>query len=233
MSDLVKYSDGKIDTSMDLLRLYLDRYRGEITLACSFSIEDTVLIDMIMKIDPKTEIFTIDTGRLPEETYRIWEKIEERYKIKITPYFPNMVDVESMIARIGINGFYYSLQNRKECCRVRKIEPLKRALKNKKAWICGLRKEQGITRENIETVEQDENGVLKINPLADWTFEDLLEYSNCHDLPLNELYQKGYTSIGCEPCTRVPTDPDDPRSGRWWWEDSLHKECGLHIKEKL
>ncbi len=217
----------------EILNHFLEEFKGNIALATSFGAEDQVLTHMVCSIDPKCEIFTLDTGRLPEETYRVWERTERRYGIKIVPYYPEREAVEELVLKQGINGFYESIEKRKECCRVRKIEPLKRALKDKRAWITGLRREQSVTRVEAKAIEHDETfGLLKLNPLFGWSTEDVWAYIKAHNIPYNELHEKGYPSIGCEPCTRAVKEGEDIRSGRWWWESPEHKECGLHIKKE-
>ncbi len=214
-----------------LLREFLKGHKGKIVLATSFGAEDQVLTHMVVTIDPDTEIFTLDTGRLPEETYSVWERTERLYKIKIRPFFPDRKEVERLVLDQGINGFYESIENRKRCCRVRKIEPLRRALENREVWITGLRREQSITRQDLRVVEYDETfGLIKLNPLLEWSTEQVWDYIKKHNIPYNSLHDRGYPSIGCAPCTRAVNEGEDIRGGRWWWESPEHKECGLHLK---
>jgi len=214
------------------LQYFLERYKGKIALASSMSIEDQVLTDMIVKLDKCAKIFTLDTGRLPNETYNLIEKTNENYDIKLDVMFPDNNKVETMVKSRGVNLFYNSVEERKLCCSVRKIEPLKRVLQGLDVWICGLRREQSVTRERIDAVEYDENNkMIKINPLYNWSEDDVWEYIRKHNVPYNVLYKKNYLSIGCAPCTRAVNEGEDIRSGRWWWENPETKECGLHIKQ--
>lgn len=217
----------------ELLDCFLKEYRGKIAFSSSFGAEDQVLTDLILKIDNEANIFTLDTGRLPYETYDVMDRTNLKYKTKIKVYFPNNQDVESLYQKQGINGFYESIENRKECCFVRKIAPLKRALNGVDVWITGLRAEQSSTRELMQLFEWDEsNRVIKLNPLILWSESDVWNYIRENGVPYNTLHDKGYPSIGCAPCTRAVEAGADIRSGRWWWENPEHKECGLHIKEK-
>ncbi len=216
----------------DILRYFLSKYGKKIALASSLSIEDQVLTDMILKIDVNVKIFTLDTGRLPYETYKLIDETNNFYDSKIDVLFPNSNLVEGMIKEKGMNLFYNSIEDRKLCCYNRKVEPLKRALKDLDAWICGLRKEQSITRESINVVEPDKNNnILKINPIINWTESEVWDYIRKNNVPYNNLYHKNYKSIGCAPCTREIKEGEDSRSGRWWWENPETKECGLHIKQ--
>lgn len=202
-----------------------------IALASSFSIEDQVLTDMIMKVCPDIQIFTLDTGRLFQETYDVMEKTFLKYNKEIEVLFPDREAVESMVREHGPNLFYYSIENRKLCCRIRKVDLLKGKLATLDAWICGLRSEQSVTRANIDKIEWDEgNGLAKLNPLADWSEDDVWQYIKENNLPYNELHEKGFPSIGCAPCTRAVKEGEDIRAGRWWWEHPDLKECGLHVK---
>ncbi len=217
----------------ELLEYFLKEYRGKIALSSSFGAEDQVLTDLILKIDNEANIFTLDTGRLPYETYDVMDRTNLKYKTKIKVYFPRSKDVEKLYQEQGINGFYDSVENRKECCYARKIAPLKRALEGIDVWITGLRAEQSLTRENMQLFEWDEgNSVIKLNPLIFWSEADVWNYIKKNSVPYNALHEKGYPSIGCAPCTRAVEEGADIRSGRWWWESPEHKECGLHIKEK-
>jgi len=220
-------------SSPEVLAWFLKEYNGKIALASSMGAEDQVLTDMIVKIDPSTKIFTLDTGRLFPETYELIEKTSLRYKINVRVYFPNSEQVEQMVSEKGINLFFHSIENRKECCHIRKIEPLKRAFKGLDVWICGLRREQSTTRTNNQLVEWDEaNGLIKLNPLIDWSEQQVWDYIKQNSVPYNVLHDKGFPSIGCQPCTRAIFPGEDVRAGRWWWENPETKECGLHNRKK-
>jgi len=211
----------------------LKKYGKKMALACSFGAEDVVLVDMVLKLDPGARIFTLDTGRLPQETYDVMEKIREKYKIDFEVYFPDTSAVEKMEREHGPSLFYKSIELRHLCCRIRKIDPLNRAFSGLSAWICGLRKGQAVTRTDIKKAEIDgsHDSIVKLNPLADWTEEDLWSYIRKNNVPYNILHDKNYPSIGCAPCTRAVKSGEDIRAGRWWWETPEQKECGLHSKK--
>ena len=213
----------------ETLEFFLKEFKGRIGLASSLGLEDQVLTHMISEIDPATKIFTLDTGRLFLETYELISKTEEKYNINIQIYFPDAAKVEDMVNKKGVNLFYESVENRKLCCHIRKIESLKRAFSDLDLWICGLRSEQSVTRINTKLLEWDEaNGLLKLNPLVNWNYKEVMDYIRKFDVPYNPLHDKGFLSIGCQPCTRAVEDGEDERSGRWWWEKPESKECGLH-----
>lgn len=217
-------------TAEEVLELALKTFGRKVGFASSFGAEDVVIIDMLAKIDKDAYIFSLDTGRLPQETYDVAEKIRKKYGVKVEFFFPDRDEVENMENEKGPNFFYKSLADRKFCCRIRKIVPLQRALGNLDAWITGLRREQAVTRAETSKFEIDEgnNGIYKVNPLADWTEADVWEYIKANEVPYNELHDKGYPSIGCAPCTRAVKRTEDVRAGRWWWESPENKECGLH-----
>lgn len=221
-------------TAGELLSWALKTFSPKIALASSFGAEDVVLIDRLVKLDPKVKIFTLDTGRLNEETYDVMDRIRRKYGVEIISYFPDAAKVEALERQKGFYSFRESIANRKECCGIRKVEPLKRALKGLDAWITGLRREQSVTRGAVKKVEIDPTlgGIIKINPLADWTNEQVWAYIKKNSVPTNKLHDLGYPSIGCEPCTRAIKPGEDVRAGRWWWESSGHKECGLHLKKR-
>ncbi|HXH07808.1 MAG TPA: phosphoadenylyl-sulfate reductase [Vicinamibacterales bacterium] len=216
----------------DLLRWALDTFGSRIALAASFGAEDVVLVDMLARLSREARVFTLDTGRLPQETYDLMDRIRERYALELEVFCPAAEAVESMVRRHGANLFYRSVELRKLCCGVRKVEPLARALAGLDAWITGLRREQAPTRRRIARIEWDEeHGLLKLNPLADWTWDDVWAYIRRHDVPYNALHDRGYPSIGCACCTRAVAPGEDPRAGRWWWEaDRSATECGLHAR---
>jgi len=201
------------------------------TFANSLGAEDMVLTDLIVKSGLSIEIFSLDTGRLPLETYDLIAAVQQHYGLKLNIYFPQSEGVENYVRSNGINAFYESVELRKGCCYVRKVEPLKRALAGKKAWITGLRAEQAATRVGLPQQEFDEgNGLEKFNPLADWSEKEIWTYIKQNAVPYNALHDKFYPSIGCAPCTRAISLGEDIRSGRWWWESPDSKECGLHVK---
>lgn len=218
-------------TPQDLLRWALDRFHPYITLACSFGLEDVALIDMSTKLSKRPRVFCLDTGRLHQETYEVMDRIRSQYGLNIEIYFPNHEAVERMVRAKGINLFYESVENRHECCGVRKVEPLGRALSGMKAWITGLRRSQSVTRTHNSKIELDgaHGGIVKINPLMDWTEEQVWDYVKKNQVPYNKLHEQGYPSIGCAPCTRAIKPGEDIRAGRWWWENPESKECGIHL----
>jgi len=202
---------------------------GGLTFASSLGAEDQVITDMIARHAPAIPLFTLDTGRLYQESYDLLAKTRDRYGPDISVFFPDAGQVERMVSEHGPNLFYDSVENRKLCCHVRKVEPLRRALAGKKAWIVGLRREQAVTRQALEPIQWDDaNGLVKIAPLAAWSESEVWEYIREHDVPYHPLHDRGFRSIGCAPCTRAVRDGEDARAGRWWWEHPEHKECGLH-----
>ena len=197
----------------------------------SFGLEDVALWDMMWKINRDASIKTLDTFRLPTETYSLMDRITTRYGVKIDVFFPDVDLVEDMVKEKGFNLFYRGVENRKMCCGVRKVEPLNRALMGLDAWVTGLRRDQGMNRGDTAIVEwEHDRGMYKINPLSNWGLDQVWDYVRQNDVPYNELHDKGFPSIGCAPCTRAVAPGEDPRAGRWWWEaDPNAKECGLHI----
>lgn len=217
-------------TPADILKIGVKAAKGPVSLACSFSVEDIVIIDMAHDLGLPIGIFALDTGRLNEETYEVADAVSERYKIKIDWFFPQHEAVERLEREKGLFSFRESLENRHECCHIRKVEPLGRALKGLAGWITGLRREQSVTRTALAPIEPDamNNGILKINPLLEWSEALVWEYAEARRIPTNRLHKQGYPSIGCAPCTRAVAPGEHPRAGRWWWENPEHKECGLH-----
>lgn len=211
-----------------------DRFGTNLALMSSFGLEDVALFDMFWRINPNARIMTLDTLRLPTETYTVMDRVRARYETKIEAFTPDLDAVSEMVRERGYNLFYMSVENRKLCCQIRKVNPLNQALSSVGAWITGLRRDQGMARGNTDIIQWDgahEN--YKINPLANWTFEQVREYVVANNVPYNELHDKGYPSIGCAPCTRSIQPGEDLRAGRWWWEaDPDAKECGLHLVEK-
>ena len=217
---------------LDGIIRHLSTSFSDVVFSTSFGKEDQVITHAIAANAKETQhgisVFTLDTGRLFEETYEVYHRTILKYKIPIIAYFPDQVAVQGLLEKKGPLSFYDSVENRKECCYIRKIEPLKRAIKGKKVWITGLRKEQSENRAGIEIVEMDEaNSILKVHPLFNWTEKEVDDYVNRHNVPVNALHKKGFPSIGCAPCTRAIQPGEDLRAGRWWWETSK-KECGLH-----
>lgn len=213
----------------NFLKVAAEAFSGKITLASSLGLEDQVITHMIAEQQLDIPVFMLDTGRMFQETYSLIERTRERYGLHIRLVFPDFRAVEEMVNSYGPNLFYESVENRKYCCRVRKTEPLKRALTGQSAWVTGLRKTQSVTREKLEKVMWDaENGLVKLSPLADWSLEDVRSFINKNNIPYNPLHDKGFPSIGCLPCTREVPEGGDIRDGRWWWEDPDKKECGLH-----
>ncbi|MDX9941759.1 MAG: phosphoadenylyl-sulfate reductase [Bacteroidales bacterium] len=216
-------------TAEDMLRQILELHGDKAVFSTSLGAEDQVITHMLMQINPEAKIFTLDTGRMFPETYEVIEKTEARYNMRIRVFFPDYKAVEHMVNTRGINLFYYSIENRKLCCHIRKIEPLKRALRGNQVWITGLRREQSPTRLDMRYSEWDEgNSIIKVNPLLDWTEKQVWDYIHQHKIPYNTLHDKGFPSIGCQPCTRAIEAGEDVRAGRWWWENPDSKECGLH-----
>jgi len=198
--------------------------------ASSLAAEDMVLTDMILRDKLNIGIFTLETGRLHAETLNVLERIKETYGYDVALYRPQPEAVEEYVKLHGLNAFYESVDMRKECCRIRKVEPLNRALQGRRAWVTGQRRAQSTTRAALDVQEQDEaHDMVKFNPLVDWSEEDVWHYIRSKDVPYNQLHDRGYPSIGCEPCTRAIQPGEDVRAGRWWWENPESKECGLHV----
>ncbi len=212
----------------DGLRLVSEQFAGHTRFSTSFGMEDQVITHIIAKQSLNVEIFTLDTGRLFQETYDVYDLTKQKYKATITPYFPDRNQVEELLRKKGPNSFYESVDNRKECCFIRKVEPLQRALANAKIWVTGLRADQSANRNSMEVIEWDEqHQLIKYNPLIHWSQQDVDSFIDQNNVPINSLHKKGFPSIGCAPCTRAILPGEDPRAGRWWWESSS-KECGLH-----
>lgn len=217
-------------TAQEGLALIADLFPGKVTFSTSLGQEDQVITQLIADAHLPISIFSLDTGRLFPETLELLSRTEAKYKQNIKVYYPTTDSVEKLVSDIGINGFYDSVENRKSCCFVRKVEPLRRALAGNEVWVTGLRAEQSANRSDMKRIEWDEgNQTLKYNPLLDWTFDEMIAYINDKKIPYNPLHDKGFVSIGCAPCTRAIMEGEDARAGRWWWEDSK-KECGLHAK---
>jgi len=219
------------DDATEVLTWGLKQYSPKIALACSFSVEDIAVIHLMKQVRDDVRVFALDTGRLNEETYECADRVSRELGVKLEWYFPKAADVERLETEKGLFSFRDSLNNRKECCGIRKVEPLNRALSTLDAWITGMRREQSVTRGELGVVEMDDahGGIAKLNPIAAWSEQDTWAYIREHNLPYNKLHDMGYPSIGCAPCTRAIRTGEDTRSGRWWWENPDHKECGLHV----
>lgn len=220
-------------TSVEKLRFLAEQHPGKVVFTTSFGYEDQVITDMIFDNNIDIKVITLDTGRLFPETYKVFRSTVERYKKEIQVYFPPADKVEEMVTRKGPFSFYESLENRKECCFIRKVIPLKRALSGNEIWITGLRASQSDNRSEMKEFEVDEgNNIVKFNPLKDWDLDKTIEYVKEKRVPYNVLHDKGFVSIGCQPCTRAIQPGEDFRAGRWWWEQGSGKECGLHEVKK-
>ena len=213
----------------EIIRWAGETFGSQIKMASSFGGEDVVVIDMIARVAPQIKVFTLDTGRLHDETYEVMQRIRERYGIELETMFPDRDAVERLVLEKGFYSFRESVDARRECCGIRKVEPLKRGLAGLKAWMTGLRRDQAVTRGDTGAVEWDAgNGIMKVNPLVEWTNDQVWEYVRANNVPYNRLHDQGFPSIGCAPCTRAVQPGEDIRAGRWWWELPENKECGLH-----
>jgi len=212
----------------DVLRWAIGKFHPSIKIACSF--QNLVVVHMALQIASDITIFAIDTGRLNEETYQCAEDLQQRLGVKIEWFFPRHEPVEQLEREKGLFSFKQSVENRQECCHIRKVEPLNRALSELDAWVTGLRRDQNVTRTETAKIELDQvhGGIIKINPIVDWSWDAVQDYVRAHDLPYNHLFDRGFLSVGCAPCTRPVRAGEEPRAGRWWWEQAAHKECGLH-----
>lgn len=216
----------------EALRNIAAAYPGQVVFSTSFSWEDQAITHYIFKEQLDIEVFTLDTGRMFPETYSTWSRTLEKYGRPITPYYPAAQPLQDFVAAKGPNSFYESVENRKQCCHIRKVEPLQRALKGKKVWITGIRAAHSPNRLDMQALEWDAgNQVVKYHPLLDWSTETLTRFISDNDIPYNPLHDRGFVSIGCAPCTRAIRPGEDFRAGRWWWEDAGKKECGLHVHE--
>lgn len=229
-AEQIQQLNESLQTPQEVLKWSLDNLHPRIAMASSFGAEDVVVIDMLIKINPKARIFTLDTGRLNQETYDVMDEIRKKYNVNIEVMFPDQNEVEQMVRINGLNLFYDSVGNRKLCCGIRKVHPLNRILSTLDGWITGLRADQTEVRSNANKIEFDEqhNNIIKINPIIEWTWEQTWDYIKKYDIPYNKLHDKGFPSIGCEPCTRAIKSGEPLRAGRWWWESDSQKECGLH-----
>lgn len=228
IADRITYQISGLNTT-DALKVLTDNFPGQVTFSSSFSFEDQVITHDILSNNLSVSIFTLDTGRLFAETYSVWNSTNQRYNTHIKAYYPSHELLENFIAEHGPNSFYESVANRKNCCYIRKVEPLQRALAGNKVWVTGLRAEHSNARHELPQVEWDEvNQVIKYHPILNWTTEEVGDYIRQYNIPYNPLHDRGFVSIGCAPCTRAIRPGEDFRAGRWWWEDADKKECGLH-----
>ena len=212
-----------------ILEIIAERFRGEIAFSTSFGLEDQALTHLIFSRDLPIRVFTLDTGRMFNETYSTWQQTLDKYKKPIESFFPNTQNVENMMTTKGTFSFYESVENRKECCAIRKIEPLDRALERMRCWATGIRAEQSDNRATMRSVEWDgSRNLVKVHPLFEWTFQETKDFIRANNIPYSPLHDKGFVSIGCAPCTRAVREGESFRAGRWWWEDASKKECGLH-----
>lgn len=220
-------------SAADILKAAADHHPGKTIFTTSFGIEDQVITDIIYRNNIDIKVVTLDTGRLFHETYKVFSATRDKYGKNIEVFYPDTQAVQKMLSEKGPFSFYDSLENRKECCNIRKVEPLKRALNGMECWITGIRADQSSGRTNMHIVEEDKGyNLIKVNPLMSWTINDVMEYLEKNNVPYNSLHHKGYISIGCAPCTRAVRDGEDFRAGRWWWENNSGKECGLHTHGK-
>ena len=221
-----------LHTPQEILEWTSDNLHPKVAKASSFGAEDAAIIDMMIKINPEFRFFTLDTGRLNQETYDIMSLVQKKYNLKIEVLFPDAAEVEDMVNKYGLNLFYDSIDNRVMCCQVRKVHPINRILPTLDGWITGLRKDQTENRSSTRILEIDSqhNDIIKINPILHWTWDDVWKYIKENDVPYNKLLDRGYPSIGCEPCTRPIKKDENIRAGRWWWEQDSNKECGLHMQ---
>jgi len=216
------------------LRILTDRFPGEVIFSTSFGLEDQAITYFITSGKVPVKVFTLDTGRVFTETYSTWSRTVEKYNLIISAYYPEASPLQDFISAKGPNSFYESVENRKQCCHIRKVEPLQRALKGNKIWITGIRAEQSNNRLDMPMIEWDEvNQIIKFHPLLSWTWGQAKQFVSRNDIPYNPLHDKGFVSIGCAPCTRAIKPGEDFRAGRWWWEDSSKKECGLHVHTEV
>lgn len=215
--------------AQEIIQYINAEYGNKAVFSTSFGIEDQVITHFLGTDNALIDVFTLETGRLFPETYYVWNRTLERYKLPIKTYYPQTKAVEKLVSEKGPSSFYESVENRKECCSIRKIEPLKRAVQGYEIWITGIRADQSLNREDMDFIEWDDvNNIIKIHPLFQWKLSDVEQFLKINNVPYNPLHDKGFPSIGCQPCTRAIQPGDDFRAGRWWWEDKSKKECGLH-----
>lgn len=231
----IEANEAETLSPQEILTWAIKNFRSGLALSCSFGApEGLAILDMMHRIDPASRVFVLDTGRIPQATYDLMDRVRDRYGKEIEVLFPQAADVESMVRSKGMNLFYESIEARQLCCRIRKVEPLNRHLATLDAWVSGLRRDQNVTRKDTPKVEIDyiHGGLVKFNPIADWSRDDVLAYVKAHNVPINRLHAEGYPSVGCEPCSRAIRPGEDERAGRWWWENPETRECGIHVAEE-
>lgn len=222
----------KSASPQELIKGFFDEFGDKLKVASSCGLEDQVLTHMAVEVSTQARIFVLDTGRLHQETYDVMALTAAKYGFNYEAYFPDTTAVENLLREKGPNSFYYSVENRKECCHIRKVEPLNRALSDAKVWITGIRRDQSVTRQDVQAIEWDDtHGLIKLNPIVDWSLDQVNAYLKENDVPVNSLHKQGFPSIGCSPCTRAIKEGEDIRAGRWWWENPESRECGLHVKD--
>jgi phosphoadenosine phosphosulfate reductase len=222
-------------TAPEILSWAVEKFHPRLALSASFGgPEGMVLLHLMHQVDPSSRVFVLDTGRLHQATYDLIDRVRDRFDLNVEVVFPRSEDVQEMVREKGMNLFYESLENRQLCCRLRKVEPMRRFLSGLDAYMTGLRREQNVTRANTPKVMIDDaaGGIVKINPMADWTYDEVWKYIRRNNVPVNRLHAEGYPSVGCAPCSRAIKDGEDPRAGRWWWEQPDTKECGIHSGEE-
>ena len=232
---LIESGEAESLSAQEILTWSIKNFQDKIALSCSFGApEGLVLLDMMHRIEPSSRVFVIDTGRLPRATHDLIDRFRDRYDKQIEVLFPRGEDLETLVRERGMNFFYESIENRQLCCRVRKVEPLNRYLTTLDAWVTGLRRDQNVTRATTPKLELDytHGGIVKLNPIADWTREQVMDYVATYDVPINRLHDEGYPSVGCDPCSRAIQPGEDSRAGRWWWEHAETRECGIHVTEE-
>jgi len=231
----VESGEAEALSPQEILTWAVKNFSPGISLSCSFGApEGMALLDMMHRIDPSARVFTIDTGRLPQATYDLIDRVRERYDKPVEVLLPRGEDVRAMVCARGVNLFYDSIENRQRCCRIRKVEPLNRHLAGLDAWVTGLRRDQNITRADTPKVQIDyvHGGIVKVSPIADWTRDQVLDYVTAYNVPLHRFHDHGYPSVGCDPCSRAIEPGEDVRAGRWWWENPETRECGIHVNEE-
>ena len=231
----IESGEAELLSAQEILTWTVKNFHPQLALSCSFGApEGLVLLDMMHRIDPASRVFVIDTGRLPQATHDLIDRVRARYDKRVEVIFPRAEEVQSMVAAKGMNLFYESIENRQLCCRVRKVEPLKRYLADLDAWVTGLRRDQNLTRADTPKLEIDyaHGGMVKVSPIAGWTRAEVMDYARAHEVPINRLHDRGYPSVGCDPCSRGIESGEDLRAGRWWWEKPETRECGIHVEEE-